>query len=141
MRTMPMNHDCLFCNIAAKKIPAYVVYEDAHALAFLDIMPRTPGHTVIIPKYHAPTLLDLPDRELTPLFGAVKAVDGLLSQKLNPDGMTIGINQGKASGQEVGHCHVHLMPRWHGDGGGSMQSAVHNPPKETMEAILKKIIG
>lgn len=131
---------CLFCKIAAKKIPAGVVYEDAHAIAFLDIMPRTTGHVMVIPKYHAATLAGLPDEEVGPLFVAVKTVAAILSRKLNADGMTIGINQGRVSGQEVEHLHVHLMPRWQGDGGGSVQSVVNNPPKEDAEEILKKIV-
>ena len=135
------NEDCLFCKIAAKKIPASIIYEDAHAVAFLDIAPRTLGHAMVIPKYHAPTLAGLPEEEIKPLFSAVKKVVAILSQKLNPDGVTIGINQGRASGQEVDHLHVHLMPRWHGDGGGSVQSIIHNPPKESVDEVLKKIIG
>jgi histidine triad (HIT) family protein len=131
--------DCLFCKIAAKKISASIVYEDAHVVAFLDIAPRAPGHVMVISKYHAPTIIDLPDEEIDPLFRAVKTVATMLSQKLHPDGMTIGINQGRASGQEVDHLHVHCLPRWHGDGGGSVQSIVQNPPTESLEAILKKI--
>ena len=116
-------------------MPALVVYEDDHALGFLDVTPRAPGHVIVIPKVHMPTVLALSDPELTPLFLAVKKVDELLSRTLKPDGMTIGINQGKASGQEVGHLHVHLMPRWHGDGGGATQSVVHNAPKESLDEI------
>jgi histidine triad (HIT) family protein len=87
-----------------------------------------------------PTVLALSDPELTPLFLAVKKVDQLLTAALASDGMTIGINQGRASGQEVQHVHVHLMPRWHGDGGGAIQSVVHNAPKEPREEIQKKIL-
>jgi histidine triad (HIT) family protein len=116
--------DCLFCKIAAKEIPAKVMYEDEHAIAFLDIHPRAEGHTVVIPKVHAATLIDLPAEEIAPLFTAVKQVDALLVKQFTPDGMTIGVNQGRASGQEVDHLHVHLIPRWHNDHGGSIQSVV-----------------
>ncbi len=133
--------DCLFCKITAKKIPAEIVYEDDHAIAFLDIMPRTTGHTMVIPKIHAPNILELPDGEVGPLFEAVKHVAGMLSRGLTPDGITIGMNQGRASGQEVDHLHVHLMPRWHGDGGSSIQSVINNKPKESLADIKKKIIG
>ncbi len=133
--------DCLFCKIAAKQIPSRVVFEDAHVLAFLDIMPRTMGHTMVIPKVHAPNILELPDAEVAPLFLAVKKVAELVSRKLAPDGVTIGINQGRASGQEVDHLHVHVMPRWHGDGGGSIQSVVDRKPQESAEEIWKKIVG
>jgi histidine triad (HIT) family protein len=135
-----MDPDCLFCKIAAKTIPAKIIYEDDHAVAFLDIMPRAPGHTMVIPKYHAPTMIELPDEEVAPLFNAVKKTARLLMAALRPDGITIGINQGRASGQEVDHLHVHLVPRSHGDGGGSVQSVVHNAPQESLDEIAKKIL-
>ena len=137
--------DCLFCKIVSGKIPAQVVYENDHVVAFLDIMPRTPGHTMVIPKFHAPNILELPGDgsgdEVGPLFHAVQHVAEMLSKSLQPDGITIGINQGRASGQEVDHLHVHLMPRWHGDGGGAVQSVVNNKPQESLEVIAKKIKG
>ena len=136
-----MNPDCLFCKIAAKQIPSEIVYEDDHAVAFLDVRPRTEGHTMVIPKYHAPTVAALPDEEVAPLFLAVKKTAELLTAGLRPDGITIGINQGRASGQEVDHLHVHLMPRWHNDGGGSVQSVVNRPSQASLEEIQKKILG
>lgn len=116
-----------------------IVYEDDRALAFLDIMPRALGHTLVVPKIHAATIVDLPESEIQPLFSAVKKVSGLLTKVFAPDGLTLGINQGEASGQVVGHLHVHVLPRFRGDGGDSVQSVVHNPPKEPLEAILRKI--
>jgi len=110
-------------------------------MVFLDIMPRTTGHTMVIPKEHAPTIVALPDDEVEPLFLAVKKVNELLSRTLNPDGMTIGMNQGRASGQEVDHLHVHLLPRWHGDKGGAIQSVVNQKPEESVEEIRKKIVA
>jgi histidine triad (HIT) family protein len=132
--------DCLFCKIANKQIPAKIVYEDEHVLAFLDVMPRAVGHTLVIPKIHAPHILELPDAEVGPLFAAVKHVAGMLSRGLHPDGITIGANQGRASGQEVDHLHVHLLPRWHDDRGHSIQSVVDAPPKESLDAIAQKIL-
>ncbi len=136
-----MNPECLFCKIATKTSPAKIVYEDDHAVAFLDVAPRAPGHTMVIPKYHAPTLIALPNEEVAPLFNAVKKTVELLMTGLRPDGITIGVNQGRASGQEVDHFHVHLLPRWHSDGGGPVQSLVHNVPQESIEEIQKKILN
>ncbi len=138
MKTDPT---CLFCKIVAKEIPAYVVYEDKKTVAFLDIMPRSPGHTMVIPKYHSPNFLELPAEEVTPLFLAVKKVADILMAKLKPDGLTVGINQGRASGQEVDHLHVHLMPRWKGDNGHAVQLVVNNKPKESLTEIQKKILS
>lgn len=132
--------DCLFCKIANHAItPAAAIFEDADTIAFLDIHPRSPGHTMVIPKHHAGKLADLPDAALAPLFSTVKRVAAMLEQALAPDGLTIGINQGEASGQEVAHLHIHLMPRFSGDGGGAIQSLVNRPPTETIQAIAEKI--
>lgn len=133
--------DCLFCKIANKEIAAQVIYENDHAIAFLDVHPRTMGHTLVIPKEHAPTIRELSDPEVALLFIAVKHVNQMLANRLAPNGVTIGINQGRASGQEVDHVHVHLMPRWENDGGGSIQSVINNPPKESVEEVKNKILG
>jgi histidine triad (HIT) family protein len=132
--------NCLFCKIANKEIKSFVIYEDDHAMAFLDVTPRALGHTLVIPKVHAPNILELPDAEITPLFTAVKKTAEILSRSLKPDGVTIGINQGRASGQEVDHLHVHVIPRWHNDGGSAIQSVVNHPSKESLEEIAKKIL-
>jgi histidine triad (HIT) family protein len=138
-----LDNDCLFCKIIAKQILAQIVYEDDHALAFLDIHPHAPGHTMVIPKTHAPNLLELPPEEIGPLFVAVQHVGEMLSKAFAPDGMdgiTMGANQGRASGQEVDHLHVHLLPRWHNDGGHAVQSVVNNPPKESLDEILRRLL-
>jgi histidine triad (HIT) family protein len=131
--------ECLFCKIAKKLITASTVYEDDHAIAFLDTTPRTLGHTLVISKYHASALKDLPDEEVGPLFSAVKKVAVILEKQLQSDGITIGINQGAASGQVVEHVHIHLMPRWRGDRGHSIQSVVDAPPGISQEEVMQKI--
>jgi histidine triad (HIT) family protein len=133
--------DCVFCKIVAREIPAHVVYEDGAALAFLDVHPLSPGHTVVVPKEHAATLLEVRDPDLGALFAAVKKVAEMLLTRLQADGLTIGINHGRASGQAVEHLHIHLLPRFHGDGGGSLHSVVQNPPKESLHDIAKRIRG
>lgn len=133
--------DCLFCKIANKEIPSKIIYEDAVAIAFLDIFPHAPGHSVIIPKAHIKNIIDLPEEGVGPFFSAVKHVATLLQHKLNPAGFTIGANQGKLAGQFVNHLHIHVMPRFEGDGGGSLHSVVTNPPKEGLDEIYKKIVS
>lgn len=135
------NPDCLFCKIVDKKIPAQVLYEDDHVLVFLDVAPQAPGHTMVIPKEHARNIIELSSAEVGPLFLGVKRTAELLKNKLQPEGVTIGINQGRASGQEVDHLHVHLLPRWHGDKGSAIQSVVNNPPKESLEEMREKLVG
>lgn len=130
---------CIFCTIIAKEIPAEIVYEDERTLGFLDIHPCAPGHTMIIPKRHAETIFEMPDDELGSLFSAVKKMTAVLKNAFAPDGFTIGINHGAASGQAVGHLHIHLIPRWHTDGGSSIHSVVNNPPPESLAAVAEKI--
>ncbi|MGC9603172.1 MAG: HIT family protein [Minisyncoccia bacterium] len=132
--------DCLFCNIASRKAPAYIVYEDEDTLGFLDVGARAPGHTVIIPKVHVENILDLDAKLAGPLFGAVKDMTARLKKSLSPDGFTIGINHGKTAGQVIEHLHIHIIPRWQNDGGSAVQSLVENPPKEDLESIKEKIL-
>lgn len=131
--------DCLFCKIIKKEISAEIIYEDSVSMVVLDVYPRSPGHAMILPKNHAENILDLADEEIGGVFKAVKKVVAILNESLKPDGFTIGINHGKVSGQIIDHLHIHVMPRWRGDGGDSIHSVVDNPPKETLEEIKKKI--
>ncbi len=131
--------DCVFCKIINKEIGSEIVYEDENAVGVLDIHPRSPGHVMALPKFHAENILDLPDEKIEGVFLAVKKITGILKKTFNPDGFTIGINHGKASGQAVDHLHIHIMPRWHSDGGGSIHSVVNNPTEESLEEIARKI--
>ncbi len=130
---------CLFCKIAEKRIPAHIIYEDDRTIGFLDIAPRATGHSVIISKYHSPTLLDLPDEELTPLFQSVKKIGKRIIKTLIADGLTIGINQGIVSGQTVEHLHVHIIPRFRGDHGGSVHSVVNQPSSTPLSEVAQKL--
>lgn len=114
--------DCLFCKIIRKEISAEMAYEDDYAVGIVDIHPCAPRHTMIMPKRHAETILDVPDNEIGPLFAAVKNMTSILKKEINSDGFTIGINHGKASGQAIDHLHIHVIPRWLNDGGGSIHS-------------------
>jgi histidine triad (HIT) family protein len=131
--------DCIFCKIASKELPSDVIYEDSQTLAFLDIHPMTPGHTVIIPKKHAENIIDLSHEGVEPLFSTVKKITTLLSEKLKPEGFTIGINHGRTAGMD--HLHVHVVPRYEGDGGGSLHSVVRYSSGESLSDVKKRILG
>lgn len=118
--------DCLFCKIIAKEIPNYTVYEDENVLAFLDIHPCSKGHTVVVPKKHFSDLSEMSVDDWQNMSMGLAGAFSKVQAVLNPDGINLGINNGKAAGQAVGHVHWHLIPRWHGDGGGSMHGIVHN---------------
>lgn len=106
--------DCLFCKIVAGDIPAHKVYEDEHTLAFLDIMPSGRGHTLVIPKQHATEIDDISPESLSVTILAAQTVARTLRTKLKADGLNVFQNNGAAAGQEIGHYHLHLLPRWAG---------------------------
>ena len=121
-----MNMDCLFCKIGAGEIPSHKVNEDDQFIAFLEIKPHSKGHTVIIPKEHGVTIFDYEEYVLKKITIFIKQTMKKLQEKLSPDGYNVGWNHNPAGGQVVKHLHIHIFPRWHGDGGGSMHSIVNN---------------
>ena len=127
--------DCLFCKIAVGEIPSYKVYEDEHALAFLDIHPLAKGHTLVIPKIHGGTILDLPEEEVTHLFRAVQQTTARVKEIIKSDGFTLGINH--EIGQAVPHLHVHIIPRWHGDNGINIHDVVRAGSETPVEDVAK----
>lgn len=120
---------CIFCKIIAKEIPNHTVYEDANVLAFLDIFPCSKGHTVVIPKRHAERMTDLSAAEQAAVMLGVSEVMKKIDTVLSPAGMNVGWNDRAAAGQAVPHVHVHIIPRYEGDGGGSMHSIVKSKEK------------
>lgn len=137
-----MAEKCVFCRIARDVAPALKVYEDEKAVAFLDIHPSAPGHTLIIPKAHVARVEDLPENDAAALFRALHRLVGPIQAAVDAPASTIGINNGKESGQEVPHVHIHVIPRSRGDRGGIIQgvSRVHGHlGKNEMEMIAERI--
>lgn len=106
--------DCLFCQIISGRIPAAKVYEDEHTFAFLDIAPFEKGHLLVVPKYHAAFLTDLPQPELLPFISAVRNMAALLLRRLPCDGFNLVQNNGACATQVVPHVHFHVVPRSNG---------------------------
>jgi len=131
--------DCVFCKIIEKEIPAQTVFEDKENLAILDIHPSAPGHTILFPKTHKEFIVELTEEEIASLFISVKKVCKKIEEKISPDGFTIGINHGKVSGQEIPHVHVHIIPRWKNDGGGSIPGIIKNNLKGSLDEIQNKL--
>lgn len=102
--------NCIFCQIARKEIPAKIVYEDEEIIAFDDIRPQAPVHTLIIPKEHIPTLKEV-DQEKAELLGKilVKAREIAAQKGIDQSGFRLVLNTGPDSGQEVFHLHFHLL--------------------------------
>lgn len=130
---------CVFCQIIKKEAPAKIIHENEKALSFLDIHPRSKGHAVAVPKIHVKTISDLSLEYGSNLFEAIKkTISGL--ETLSPDGFTIGINHGEFFGQEVPHLHIHIIPRYKGDGGHSIQAVVSNGPETGVSDIRESIV-
>ena len=100
--------NCIFCEIANKKIPSKVIYEDDVVISYLDINPDSNGHTLIIPKKHYTDLVDIDDATLSHIMSVARNLKRLLEDKLNIDGLTLIQNNGDV--QEVKHYHLHLKP-------------------------------
>lgn len=108
--------NCIFCKIVRGEIPAYKVYEDELTLAFLDIHPVNPGHTLIIPKKHSYNILDIDPGDWAAVAETARKMAKVLHDALGADGINLGMNNREHAGQVVDHPHVHVMPRHKGDG-------------------------
>jgi diadenosine tetraphosphate (Ap4A) HIT family hydrolase len=104
--------DCPFCQRFA---PGDVTESNAHAVAFADAYPVAAGHTLVVPRRHVASVFDLAAEEYADLWALVAAVRARLLASAGADGFTIGVNEGVAAGQTVGHAHVHVIPRRAGD--------------------------
>ncbi|MFA6105060.1 MAG: HIT family protein [Patescibacteria group bacterium] len=130
--------DCIFCKIGEGQVPSYKVYEDESVLAFLDIHPCADGHTVVIPKKHFGEIGDVKDNEWQDLMRGLKIAIQKVDEVLKPAGMNVGINNRKGAGQAVPHLHWHIIPRYEGDGGGSMHSIIRNRQIFEVEEVAKR---
>ena len=106
--------ECTFCRVAQGLIPAHVVREDNDVLAFLDHRPLFLGHVLVIPRLHVPTLLELDDQLLTPIFATARMIAAAMGPALGAQGTFVAMNN--AVSQSVPHLHVHVVPRQRGDG-------------------------
>jgi len=103
--------DCYFCRLPQERIWA----ESGNSIAFFDAYPVSEGHALVIPKRHVIILHELPVSELQEIWSFVARIRFMLKEKYNPDGFNIGVNEGGAAGQTIGHAHIHIIPRRTGD--------------------------
>ena len=113
-RYMPGSANCIFCKIVRGDSPAVKIYEDDHTVAFMDVQPASPGHTLVIPKTHAANLLEIAEPDLMATTRRVQSVARAIYKALAPDGLRIVQTNGPAAGQTVFHYHVHLIPMQEG---------------------------
>lgn len=128
---------CIFCQIIKKQLPAAQVYEDSHVLAFLDINPINPGHTLVVPKIHCENLWDAPEEVLKDLASLLPKISKAVIEGVEAQGFNIGLNHGRAAGQIIFHLHFHIIPRFSGD--GLLPWGHRKYQEEEIEQVAEKI--
>jgi histidine triad (HIT) family protein len=133
-----MMADCVFCKIMAKQIPATVVHEDEHTLAFMDIGQVNPGHVLVALKKHVENIFALDEAQAAAVFGSVARVARAIRGAFEPQGLSVYQANGAAAGQTVFHLHIHLVPRYEGDV-MALTWPVKNPPRDKLAEYAEKI--
>ena len=121
--------DCVFCKIRDGLIPSVKVYEDERTFAIMDINPLNEGHLLVIPKAHAATIYDIAEDDLGRSAVIARRIALAAQRALRPDGLNLLQANGAAAFQSVPHFHLHLIPRWSGDGKGFDWKLVKGDPE------------
>jgi len=124
---------CIFCAIVEGQAPAEVVFEDEETLAFMDINPANPGHTLVIPKGHIQDIYGMDEETAAAVMRAAVRVARAIKRALQPDGMNLVQSNERAGGQDIFHFHIHVIPRWYGDG-----LRLARPPEVRRTAPIKE---
>ena len=127
---------CIFCEIIAGNIPSAKVYEDDDVIAILDISQATKGHTLVIPKKHYETILDMPQEEFAELMKTAQLLAKKIVSSLDASGCNILINTDEAAGQTVKHAHVHIIPRYSPDDDIIIQFNEHKLDLEEIRNLI-----
>ena len=130
--------DCIFCKLVARQIPATLVHEDEHTLAFMDIGQVNPGHVLVAVKKHAENIFQLDEAQAGAVFRSAAEVARAIRAAFEPQGLSVYQANGAAAGQTVLHFHIHLVPRYEGDG-MALTWPVKNPPREKLAEYAEKI--
>jgi histidine triad (HIT) family protein len=133
---------CVFCEIVAGGLPASVVWRENECTSFMDIQPINAGHVLVVPDEHATHLADLPEETGAKMFRIAQRVAAALYESgLDCEGVNVFLADGEAAGQEVFHVHLHVIPRFGGDGFGLRfgPDYANRPDKETLEEAAKRI--
>ncbi len=134
--------DCIFCRILANELPASFVYQDDRVSAFLDIKPVNPGHLLIVPHRHAEILRDLPPEVAGHMMTvAQQLISSLRVADVRCEGVNLFLAEGAVAGQEVDHVHLHVIPRFTGDGFGLRFAANYGtlPQRDTLDRVAAAI--
>lgn len=133
-----VDDNCLFCRIVSGELPATIVYEDEHSLAFLDHRPLFPGHTLLVPREHFETLGDVSPSLIEPYFKAAQLLSRVVEAALDAEGTFVAMNNRVS--QSVPHLHVHIVPRRRKDGlKGFFWPRTKYKGEEEMKEVQSKI--
>jgi histidine triad (HIT) family protein len=135
-----MANDCIFCKIVRGELPSFTVYEDEKTLAFLDIHPTNPGHTLVIPKAdNTQNIFDVSAEDWAATTETARKVAHAVEKGMSADGVNIMMNNRSGAGQIVHHPHIHVIPRYKGDG---LTHWKHRDYKnDEAEVVSKKIVS
>lgn len=111
-----MDNECIFCKIANGEIPSSTIYEDNEFRVILDVSPATKGHALILPKKHMANIFEIDQDTAGKVFQLAAKISEAMKKALNCDGLNVVQNNGELAGQTVFHFHMHLIPRYSGDG-------------------------
>jgi histidine triad (HIT) family protein len=128
-----------FAKILRGEFPCYKVYEDDHVLAFLDIMPRAPGHTLVIPKAPARNILDITPEDIAHVARGTRSIARAAMAAFKADGITVQQFNEAAGGQVVFHLHVHVIPRH--DGITLLPPASRKEDGKVLEANAARLVA
>ena len=132
--------DCPFCEIVQREDPdVREVYRDRHVVAFFPTEPATLGHTLVVPREHIPDVWSLDERNAAELGRAVVRLSGALRRAMAPEGLNVIQSNGRAATQTVMHLHVHLVPRWQGDGIGRIWPADTRYTKDEKDEAWERL--
>jgi len=139
---MSDNDDCVFCKLLSGELEVSMVHHDAICSAFMHIQPLTPGHVLVVPRRHAPDLANLYEEEGAQMFRVAQRVAAVLRRcGVKCEGVNFFLADDVAAGQEVFHVHLHVFPRYQGDGFGlKIPPEYHQrPPREELNELAKSI--
>lgn len=134
--------DCVFCRIAKRESPASIIYEDENTIGFLDIQPVNAGHALVVPRVHATELHDMDEEDGARMFKvAMRIAEAIRRSGVKCEGINLHLADGPVAGQEVPHVHLHVIPRFRGDGFGIRfgRSFGIKPSRQQLDETARRI--
>ncbi len=138
-----MSDECVFCQIVKGEAQASFVYQDDAVVAFMDIQPITQGHMLVVPREHSVLMKDVSDQVAMRAFRVARQLAATSTETLGAAGVNLFVADGEVAFQDVPHFHIHVIPRYAGDGFGLTfpESYTHPPSRAQLHAIAAALAG